>query len=64
MAPPGADRAAIESRFAEGVIIGESQNFARSLVNEPGNKLTPTILGQRAAEMAQQVGLAVRGPLH
>ena len=37
-------------RFNEGVIIGESQNFTRSLVNEPGNKLTPTILGQRAAK--------------
>jgi leucyl aminopeptidase len=54
---PSSDRAALEAAFAEGVIIGESQNFARSLVNEPGNKLTPTILGQRAAEMAQQVGL-------
>jgi leucyl aminopeptidase len=41
-----------EAAFAEGVIIGESQNFTRALVNEPGNKLTPTILGQRAAAMA------------
>ena len=54
----GAERAAIEAAAAEGAIVGESQNFARSLVNEPGNKLTPTILGQCAAEMAQQVGLA------
>ena len=52
-----ADQAAVEAAFNEGVAIGESQNFARSLVNEPGNKLTPTILGQRAAEMAQSVGL-------
>jgi leucyl aminopeptidase len=52
-----AERAAVETAFAEGVIVGESQNFARSLVNEPGNKLTPTILGQRAAQMAQEVGL-------
>jgi leucyl aminopeptidase len=52
-----ADRAAVEAAFAEGAIVGESQNFARSLVNEPGNKLTPTILGQRAAMMAQEVGL-------
>jgi leucyl aminopeptidase len=52
-----ADRAAAEAAFAEGAIVGESQNFARSLVNEPGNKLTPTILGQRAAQMAQEVGL-------
>jgi leucyl aminopeptidase len=52
-----ADRAAVEAAFAEGAIVGESQNFARALVNEPGNKLTPTILGQRAAQMAQEVGL-------
>ena len=57
LAAPGADRAAVEAAFAEGVIAGESQNFTRALVNEPGNKLTPTILGQRAAEMAESVGL-------
>ena len=51
------ERAATEAAVREGVIVGESQNFARSLVNEPGNKLTPTILGQRAALMAQEVGL-------
>jgi len=52
-----ADKGAVETGFAEGAIIGESQNFSRVLVNEPGNKLTPTILGQRAAEMAEEVGL-------
>jgi leucyl aminopeptidase len=52
-----AGKAAVEAGFAEGVIVGESQNFTRALVNEPGNKLTPTILGQRAAEMAEEVGL-------
>jgi leucyl aminopeptidase len=57
VAPADADHAAVEAAFAEGVVVGESQNFARSLVNEPGNKLTPTILGQRAALMAQEVGL-------
>jgi leucyl aminopeptidase len=56
-APADANRAAIEAAIAEGVIIGESQNLARSPVNEPGNKLTPTILGQRAALMAQEAGL-------
>jgi leucyl aminopeptidase len=56
-APPSADQAACKAGFAEGLIIGESQNFTRALVNEPGNKLTPTVLGQRAAEMAQEVGL-------
>ena len=55
-APSGA-RAAIETGVAEGEIIASAQNFARSLVNEPGNKLTPTVLGQRAAEMARTSGL-------
>ena len=57
-APLNADKPEIEAAFAEGVIVGESQNFTRTLVNEPGNKLTPTILGQRAAAMAVEVGLA------
>jgi leucyl aminopeptidase len=56
-APAAADQAALRTAFNEGVIIGESQNFARSLVNEPGNKLTPAVLGQRAAQMASEVGL-------
>jgi leucyl aminopeptidase len=51
------DKPFVESAFAEGVVVGESQNFTRSLVNEPGNKLTPTVLGRRAAEMAESVGL-------
>jgi len=58
VAAAGADKKAVEAAFAEGVIIGESQNFTRKLVNEPGNKLTPTILGERAATMAKEVGLA------
>ncbi len=53
----GSAAAEVELAFAEGNIIAESQNFARELVNEPGNKLTPTILGQRAAEMAKSHGL-------
>jgi leucyl aminopeptidase len=56
-ASASSDRAALEAAFAEGVIVGESQNFTRSLVNEPGNKLTPTLLGQRAALMAAEAGL-------
>jgi leucyl aminopeptidase len=43
--------------FAEGIVIAAGQNFTRSLVNEPGNVLTPTVLGQRAAAMCEEVGL-------
>ena len=38
-------------------IVGESQNFTRDLVNEPSNRMTPTILAERAKKMAQEVGL-------
>ncbi len=51
------DQGATEAGFAEGVFIGESQNYARTLVNEPGNVLTPSELGKRAAAMCAEVGL-------
>jgi leucyl aminopeptidase len=47
----------MQSGFVEGVITGESQNFARGLVNEPGNVLTPAELGRRAAAMCAENGL-------
>jgi len=40
-----------------GRIIGESQNFTRDLVNEPGNRLTPSLLAERAQKMAAEQGL-------
>ncbi len=49
--------AEIEAGVAEGLIVAGAQNFARELVNEPGNVLTPTILGQRAKAMCDEVGL-------
>jgi leucyl aminopeptidase len=55
--PAGIDKSAAETGHREGVIIAESQNFARTLINEPGNRMTPTILGQRATEMAAEYGL-------
>jgi leucyl aminopeptidase len=52
-----ANQAAMEAALREGVILGEAQNFTRTLVNEPGNVMTPTVLGQKAAEMCSQYGL-------
>ncbi|WP_263377722.1 leucyl aminopeptidase [Granulicella paludicola] len=51
------DATDLQQGFDEGIIVAESQNFARSLVNEPGNVLTPTELGKRSAAMAAEVGL-------
>ena len=51
------NQAAVEAGLREGVILGEAQNFTRTLVNEPGNVMTPTVLGQKASEMCRQYGL-------
>jgi leucyl aminopeptidase len=55
----GAEQAAGEKGIARGRTIGEAQNFARDLVNEPSNKLTPRILAAKAEAMAKEAGLAV-----
>jgi leucyl aminopeptidase len=52
-----AAKADIQAGFDEGLIVATAQNFARSLVNEPGNILTPTVLGQRAKAMCDEAGL-------
>jgi leucyl aminopeptidase len=51
------DKPGLEKAATEAQIIGESQNFARDLVNEPSNRMTPTILADRAQKMCQEVGL-------
>ena len=51
------DEANLQAAVQEAAIIGESQNFTRELVNEPSNRMTPTILAERAKKMAQEVGL-------
>ena len=47
----------IQRGFDEGRIVAAAQNFTRSLVNEPGNVLTPTVLGARAKAMCDEAGL-------
>ncbi|MCH7761788.1 leucyl aminopeptidase [candidate division TA06 bacterium] len=42
-----------------GTILAEAQNFARDLVNEPSNTMTPTILAEQAKEVAKRSGLKV-----
>ena len=51
------DQVKLQKAMDEGRVIGESQNFTRDLVNEPSNRMTPTILAERARKMAQEVGL-------
>jgi leucyl aminopeptidase len=54
---PKADQQALAAQIEQGRIIGEAQNFARDLVNEPGNRMTPTVLADRAKKMCDEVGL-------
>ena len=51
------EKSKLETAANEAQIIGESQNFTRDLVNEPSNRMTPTILGERAQKMSAEVGL-------
>jgi leucyl aminopeptidase len=51
------DAKALESAMQTGRIVAESQNFARDLINEPSNRMTPTVMAERARKMAAEVGL-------
>ncbi len=51
------EKASVEQEIEQGKILAEATNFARNLVNEPPNVLTPSELANRASSMAKQVGL-------
>jgi len=55
--PSGSNMATAERALGDARIMGESQNFTRELVNEPSNRMTPTILADRAQEMCKSAGL-------
>jgi leucyl aminopeptidase len=57
IAPPNSDAKSLQAAVDVGIIIGEAQNFTRDLVNEPGNRMTPTILADRARKMCEKTGL-------
>ncbi|QUW03105.1 leucyl aminopeptidase [Chloracidobacterium validum] len=51
------DEAAVRPGIDRGVILGEAVNFARTLAQEPSNKLTPLEMARRAQAMAEREGL-------
>ena len=53
---PG-DTKPLENALQGARIVAESQNYTRDLTNEPSNRMTPTILAERAKKMAAEVGL-------
>ncbi|HEY6304921.1 MAG TPA: leucyl aminopeptidase [Candidatus Angelobacter sp.] len=64
VAPAGSDSAKLQRAMDQARIIGESQNFTRELVNEPSNRLTPTVFADRAKKMCESIGLKceIMGP--
>ncbi len=46
-----------EAALHKGMAMAEATNFARDMVNEPPNVLTPTEMANRASAMAKQFGL-------
>jgi len=55
----GISKSAIEVGVERGQIFAESQNFARDLTNTPANKMTPTILANKAKEIAKKYQLEI-----
>jgi leucyl aminopeptidase len=49
--------AELDGAVARGRILAEAQNFARGLVNEPANRLTPSKVAEAARQMASEYQL-------
>jgi leucyl aminopeptidase len=54
----GAKQDALGRAIQRGRIIGEAVNYTRDLSNEPGAYLTPTIMADRARELAKEFDLS------
>ena len=55
----GANNNAIQRGADRGKVIGDSVNYTRDLANEPGAYMTPTIMAERAQQLAKEFGLSV-----
>ncbi len=54
---PAAETAALKAGLADGERIAEAVALTRDLVSAPGSDMTPTILANRAKEMADKQGI-------
>jgi leucyl aminopeptidase len=55
----GQEKRQVEKAIAKGKIIAEAANYARDMVNEPGNFMTPTKMAETARQLAKKYGLKV-----
>jgi leucyl aminopeptidase len=56
---PDADSSALQRGAERGRLIGEAVNYTRDLANEPGAYMTPTIMAERAQDLAKEFGLTI-----
>lgn len=55
----GAEETDLQRGVERGKIVGEAVNFTRDLANEPGAYMTPTIMSERARDVASEFGLSI-----
>jgi leucyl aminopeptidase len=55
----GGESGELTRGIERGRVAAEATNLARTLINEPSNAMTPTILAERALEVAGRYGLEV-----
>jgi leucyl aminopeptidase len=55
----GEEKRLLEKAITTGKITAEAANFARDMVNEPGNVMTPTQMAENARQIAKKYGLKV-----
>lgn len=53
----GKKKTPAKTGLRKGVILAGAQNLARDLANEPSSNMTPTILAEKAAQIAKDYGL-------
>jgi leucyl aminopeptidase len=55
----GKEKAAIQKSISRGRIIAEATNWARDIINEPANFMTPSDMAEAARQLAEKYGLVV-----
>lgn len=55
----GRGKALMQAAIGQAQIVAEAVNWARDLVNEPSNSITPTTLAEATSKMAEERGLSV-----
>jgi len=59
LAVPGADVDEVKRAIERGWIVADAMNFAREMINEPANVITPTELDRQAEGVAEEHGLEI-----